>query len=57
LAVDDALQVVQLLMQRARELEAALLLHGQHLAADDAMPLLRWLCRQNLATPIQPPGN
>jgi len=48
LSPEQAVQAVQLVMNRGRELEGLLKKNPVLLAPDQAMPLLRWLCCQRL---------
>ena len=54
LTPDESRHAIQLLMQRARELEIALKHQPELLKADCSMRRLQWLCKQNLMQPIHP---
>jgi hypothetical protein len=54
LTPDEARQAIQLVMQRARELENVMTQQPELLRPDYLMQRLRWLCEQKLDAPIAP---
>ena len=52
LSASETLQAIALVMQRARELEAALLEQPRWLQSEQAMARLQWLCQQRIDQPI-----